>query len=198
MSSPVLENPTTAETSYVLLYNVSWEQLEQLDVTLAGTSARLTYLDNILEIMSPLSDDHEDSKKTLAMLLEVYMQTKKIRFYGRGSAAIGKKSDKTRREPDESYNLGAKKPIPDLILEITVTSGGINKLEIYQRLRVPEVWFWEDGLLSVYCLQGDSYIKVTRSTLLPDLDLDLLAKYARMADQYDAVTEYSQIITKVI
>ena len=63
-------------------------------------------------------------------------------------------------------------------------------------MRVPEVWFWEDGLLSVYCLQGDSYIKVTRSILLPDLDLDLLAKYARMADQYDAVTEYSEIIAK--
>jgi Uma2 family endonuclease len=196
MSSPVLEKPTTAETSYILLYNVSWEQLEQVDVALAGTSARLTYLDGILEIMSPLSDDHEDNKKTLAMLLEVYMRTKNIRFYGRGSATIGKNSDKTRREPDESYNLGTKKPIADLILEITVTSGGINKLEIYQRLRVPEVWFWEDGLLSVYCLQGDSYIKVPKSTLLPDLNLDLLAKYAIMADQYDAVTEYSQIIAK--
>ncbi|MFQ4142559.1 Uma2 family endonuclease [Chlorogloeopsis sp. ULAP02] len=196
MSSPVLEKPTNSESSYVLLYNVSWEQLEQLDVALAGTSARLTYLDGILEIMSPLSDDHEDNKKTLAMLLEVYMRTKNIRFYGRGSATIGKQENKTRREPDESYNLETKKPIPDLILEITVTSGGINKLEIYRRLRIPEVWFWEDGLLSVYCLQGDSYIKVTRSNLLPDLDLDLLAKYAQMADQYDAVTEYSQKITK--
>jgi len=197
MSSPVLEKPTNSETSYVLLHNVSWEQLEQLDVALAGTSARLTYLDSILEIMSPLSDDHEDNKKTLAMLLEVYMRAKNIRFYGRGSATIGKKEDKTRREPDDSYNLGTKKPIPDLILEITVTSGGINKLEIYQRLRIPEVWFWEDGLLSVYCLKNDSYIKVPRSTLLPDLNLDLLAKYARMADQYDAVTEYSQIISRL-
>ncbi|MBD2205331.1 Uma2 family endonuclease [Calothrix sp. FACHB-1219] len=196
MSSPVLEKPSTSETSYVLLYNVSWEQLEQLDVALAGTSARLTYLDGILEIISPLSDDHEDYKKTLAMLLEVYMRAKNIRFYGRGSATIGKQEDKTRREPDESYNLGTKKSIPDLILEITVTSGGINKLEIYQRLRVPEVWFWEDGLLSVYCLQGDSYIKVSKSTLLPDLNLDILAKCALMADQYDAVTEYSQIIAK--
>ena len=81
-------------------------------------------------------------------------------------------------------------------MEITVTSGGINKLEIYRRLRVAEVWFWEDGLLSVYCLQGDSYIKVSKSTLLPDLDLDLLSKYALRADQYDAVTEYSEIIAK--
>ncbi|XHR80131.1 MAG: Uma2 family endonuclease [Gloeotrichia echinulata GP01] len=196
MSSPVLEKPTTSETSYVLVYNVSWEQLEQLDIALAGTSARLSYLDGILEIMSPLSDDHEDNRKTLAMLLEIYLRIKNIRFYGRGSATIGKKEDNTRCEPDESYNLGTKKPIPDLLLEITVTSGGINKLEIYQRLRVPEVWFWEDGLLSVYCLQGDSYIKVNKSNLLPELNLDLLAKYALMADQYDAVNEYSQIITQ--
>ncbi|MBE9208784.1 Uma2 family endonuclease [Nostoc sp. LEGE 06077] len=196
MSSLVLEQPSNAETSYVLLYNVSWEKLEQLDVALTGTSARLTYLDGLLEIMSPLSDDHEDNKKTLAMLLEVYMRMKNIRFYGRGSATIGNKEDNTRREPDESYNLGTKKPIPDLILEITVTSGGINKLKIYQRLGVPEVWFWEDGLLSLYCLQGDSYIKATKSNLLPELNLDLLAKYARMTDQYDAVNEYIQIITK--
>lgn len=114
----------------------------------------------------------------------------------RGSATIGKKKDKTRREPDESYNLGTKKPIPDLIVEITVTSGGINKLEIYKRLGVSEVWFWEDGFLSVYCLQDNEYTKVTKSALLPDLDLDLLARYSRIADQYDAIEEYSNVISQ--
>jgi Uma2 family endonuclease len=196
MTPPVLQKPTSSETTYVLLYNVSWEQLEQLDITLSGTSARLTYLDGILEIMSPLSDEHEDAKSTFSRLLEVYLREKKIRFYIRGSATIGKKEDKTRREPDESYNLGIKKPIPDLIVEITVTSGGINKLEIYQRLGVLEVWFWEDGFLSVYCLQENEYTKVTQSVLLPDLDLDLLARYSRMADQYDAIEEYSNVISQ--
>lgn len=114
MNYPVLEKPTTPQTSYVLLYNVSWDQLEKLDVNLEGTSARLTYLDGILEIMSPLSDDHEDAKTTFAMLLEVYMRIKNIRFYGRGSATLGKREDGTRREPDESYNLETKKLIPDL------------------------------------------------------------------------------------
>lgn len=195
MISPILEKPTSSN-SYVLLYNVSWEQLEQLDITLAGTSARLTYLDGILEIMSPLSDDHEEAKSTVSRLVEVYMRDKDIRFYMRGSATIGKKEDKTRREPDESYNLGTKKPIPDLIIEITVTSGGINKLEIYKRLGVPEVWFWEDGLLSVYCLQESEYTKVSKSTLLPDLDLELLAQYSRMADQYDAIKSYSHLVSQ--
>ena len=196
MSSLVLDKTFPLKTSYVLLYDVSWEQLEQLDINLFGTGARLTYLDGILEIMSPLSDEHEDSKKTLAMLVEVYMRIKNIRFYSRGSATLGKRENKTRREPDESYNLGTKKLTPDLIVEITVTSGGINKLEIYRRLGIPEVWFWEDGLLFVYCLQASEYQKVDNSALLPDLNLELLAKYSRMADQFDAVNEYSQVIRK--
>ena len=194
MTSLILDKTFPLKTSYVLLYDVSWKQLEQLDINLAGTGARLTYLDGILEIMSPLSDEHEDSKKTLAMLVEVYMRSKNIRVYSRGSATLGKRENKTRREPDESYNLGTKKSIPDLILEITVTSGGINKLEIYKRLGIPEVWFWEDGLISVYCLEAGEYQKVARSTLLPDLDLELLAKHSRMGDQFDTVNEYSQVI----
>jgi Uma2 family endonuclease len=194
MTSPVLEKPSTPKVSYVLLDNVSWEQLEQLDANLAGTGARLIYLDGILEIMSPLSDEHEDSKSTLSLLLEAYMRAKKIRFYKRGSATLGKKENNTRREPDESYNLGTKKPVPDLVLEITVTSGGINKLEIYKRLGVAEVWFWEDGLLSVYALESGEYKQVNQSTLLPDLDLELLAKYSRMSDQFDAVNEYTELI----
>ncbi|NJL61798.1 MAG: Uma2 family endonuclease [Methylacidiphilales bacterium] len=195
MTSPVLQKPSIPKESYVLLDNVSWEQLEQLDVNLSGTGARLIYLDGILEIMSPLSDDHEDSKSTLSLLLEAFMRAKKIRFYVRGSATLGKKENNTRREPDESYNLQTKKPIPDLVLEITVTSGGINKLEIYKRLGVAEVWFWEDGLLSVYVLDADEYQQVNQSHLLPDLDLELLAKYSRMSDQFDAVNEYTELIS---
>ncbi|MDY6898549.1 MAG: hypothetical protein SWZ49_10805 [Cyanobacteriota bacterium] len=58
--------------------------------------------------------------------------------------------------------MGKKKSIPDLILKITVTNGGINKLEIYKRLVIPEVWFWEDGLLSAYCLQAGEYHKADK------------------------------------
>jgi len=194
MTPLVLETPTTPKTSFVILSHVGWEQLEKLDVDLKSTDARLTYLDGILEIMSPLSDEHEDSKTTVAMLLEAYMRIKNIRFYGRGSATLGKKEDGVRREPDESYNLEKKKPIPDLVLEITVTSGGINKLEVYRRLQIPEVWFWEDGILAVYAFQTDGYQKVMKSFLLPDLDLELLAQYSRYSDQYDAVNEFSQVV----
>jgi hypothetical protein len=43
-------------------------------------------------------------------------------------------------------------------------------------------------------LQADEYEKVTKSALLPELDLELLAKYSRMADQFDALNEFSSLL----
>jgi Uma2 family endonuclease len=190
LQTPQLRLTQAPLAGNVLLPNVTWEMMEQLDTELAQTGARLTYLDGTLEIMAPLSEAHEEPKKTLALILEAYMRSQNIRFYGRGSTTLGIKSLGARKEPDESYCLGDRKPIPDLALEITVTSGGINVLEIYQRISVQEVWFWEDGVLTIYCLRETDYELVSQSELLPKLDLRLLEFCSRMADQYDAVTRF--------
>lgn len=178
----------------VLLSNLTWETLEKLDADLAETGAQLTYLDGCLEIMAPLSDAHEEPKNTLGQLLEIYMRVKNIRFYGRGSTTIGTKELGARKEPDESYCLGTRKPVPDLAIEVIVTSGGIDTLEIYRRVGVSEVWFWQDGVISVYCLRSTGYDLVTKSELLPELDLRSLEFYSRMADQYDAVNAFMQLL----
>jgi Uma2 family endonuclease len=177
-----------------LLSNLTWETLEKLDADLAETGAQLTYLDGCLEIMAPLSDAHEEPKNTLGQLLEIYMRVKNIRFYGRGSTTIGTKELGARKEPDESYCLGTRKPVPDLAIEVIVTSGGIDTLEIYRRVGVSEVWFWQDGVISVYCLRSTGYDLVTKSELLPELDLRSLEFYSRMADQYDAVNAFMQLL----
>jgi Uma2 family endonuclease len=85
--------------------------------------------------------------------------------------------------------LQAKKSIPDLAIEVIFTSGGLDKLEFYKRLGVPEIWFLEDGVLAIYHLSGE-YRRVDRSVLLPELDLALLVRYITDRDQYDAVTEF--------
>ncbi|MFB2838301.1 Uma2 family endonuclease [Floridanema evergladense] len=182
-------------TSGALLSNVTWETLLKLDADLTGTGARLTYLDGCLEIMSPLSDDHEEPKKTLGQLLEIYLRMKNIRFYARGSTTIGKKELGARKEPDESYCLGTRKAVPDLAIEVIVTSGGIDVLEIYRRVGVREVWFWQDGVISVYCLREKGYELVSNSEVLPELDLRSLEFYSRMADQYDAVNAFMNFLT---
>jgi Uma2 family endonuclease len=190
----VSASKTILRSSTALLSDVAWETLEKLDEDMAGTGARLTYLDGLLEIMAPLSDDHETPKKTCAQLIEAYLRVKKIRFYASGSATLGMKAVGARKEPDESYSLGEHKSIPDLAIEITATSGGIDVLAIYRRIGVQEVWFWEDGVIEVYVLRATGYELVPQSELLPNLDLRSLEFHSRMADQYDAVEAFIQTL----
>lgn len=65
----------------------------------------------------------------------------------------------------------------DLAIEVIWTSGGIDKLAIYQRLGIDEVWFWIAGRLEVHSLRGDSYERMARSRWLPGLDLDLMCTF---------------------
>lgn len=69
-------------------------------------------------------------------------------------------------------------------MEVTFTSGNITKLERYRLLGVPEVWFWENGLLSLYHLQKEGYRRVDRSEIaeLSSLDIELLSRCVLMAE----------------
>ncbi|CBN58820.1 MULTISPECIES: Uma2 family endonuclease [Kamptonema] len=191
MNPQILEKPLSNSSQCITLYDVSWERFEAIESALEGfAGVRLVYLDGILDIMTPLSEEHEDGKSTIRKLLEVYLEEKSIRFYARGSKTIGNIGLGGRKEPDESYNLHSKKDIPDLVIEVVVTSGGVNVLEIYRRIQVPEVWFWRKGKLSLYCLREQQYEQVEQSELLPELDLALLVRCANMPDQYDAILEF--------
>ncbi len=186
-----LESPT--QERYITLHNVSWESLKLIESALQDYVVRLTYLDGTLDIMTP-SPEHEDRKRTIGLLLEAYLRFASIRFYDRGSPTLGRKELGVKGEPDESYNLGTKKDIPDIAIEVVITSGGVDKLEKYRRWGVPEVWFWKDNQISVYHLQQQSYEKITKSELLPGLDLALIIKCANIPDQYDAVIAFEQAL----
>lgn len=187
MIQTVVKNSVT--DSCLTLVGVSWSQFESLEAAFESVGGiKFAYLDGILEIMA-VSPEHQDTKSTIGILLEAYLREKGIRFYIKGSPTLGSKELGARKEPDESYNLLTKKAIPDLAIEVVFTSGGIDKLQLYKRLGIPEVWFWEDGVLSIYYLRQE-YEKVDRSELLPELDIALLVRYITYFDQYDAVTEF--------
>ncbi|NHC33106.1 Uma2 family endonuclease [Scytonema millei] len=177
----------------VTLYDISWEKFEAIAALLEDSKARLTYLDGILEIMTP-SPEHEEYKTTIGYLLEVYLRFIGIRFYGRGGYTLGSREVGVRGEPDESYNLETKKEIPDIAIEVVLTSGGVDKLEKYRRWRVPEVWFYRNRQLSIYRLRSDGYEQIFRSEFLPDLDLDLLVRCLNISDQYDATVAFTQAL----
>lgn len=188
-------NKTIESNNLLLISEITWTQLETLEASFQDLKGvRFSYLDGYLQIMN-LSLEHEETKRIIGTLLEAYMREKGIRFYMKGSASIGTKNIGGKKEPDESYNLYSKKDIPDLVIEIVVSSGGINTLELYRRIGVSEVWFWEDGLLKIYTLQ-ENYVLSEKSLLLPDLDINILTKYITYYDQYDAVINFVEAIKK--
>ena len=167
----------------------SWQQLLDLESWLADTPGlRIVYLDGNIELMT-LGESHEGIKSILGFLLEVYFVEKGIRFFPVGSATRRDETKDVSFEPDESYYLGEKKSHPDLAIEIIITSGNINKLEKYRRFAIPEVWFWQNNQLSLFHWQESGYIQISRSELLPDLDIDLLLKCSQIPDILDARLE---------
>ncbi|PON15397.1 hypothetical protein C2W62_24020 [Candidatus Entotheonella serta] len=177
-----------------MISSVTWEQYEALLADFEGRPGyRVAFLDGMLEIMSS-SRRHEFSTENISRLLEAYLVEKRMRFWGLGSTTFRSADQTGGAEADKSYNLETEKEVPDLAIEVIVTSGGVDKLEIYRRLGVAEIWFFQDHAFAVYCLRGEAYQQVAASELLPDLDLGLLADYVTRSDPLEALIEYQHRI----
>lgn len=174
--------------------DVHWQDYQMLSTSLGDKiSVLLKYSQGTLQIMSP-SSRHEFYKENIGILLEAYFQEKKIRFYSLGSTTFRSEALKRGIEPDKSYCLHSRKEYPDLAIEVVLTSGGINSLEIYRALGVGEVWFWQNSQLTVYSLVKNEYEPVKESRILPHLHLALLANYVSWEEPFDAVLEFRQRI----
>jgi Uma2 family endonuclease len=139
-------------------------------------SIRVSYFDGTIEIVMP-ARSHEIFSDVFHVLLSLYLFHMGIDFLGTGSADQEAEGI-AAAQPDRSYCIDGIKPIPDLSIEVVFSSGGINKLERYQAIGVPEVWFWEDGVLGLYHLRPNAYERIDRSELpgLQDLDLDVFKR----------------------
>lgn len=128
----------------------------------------------------------------LGRLIEAYCHERGVDATPYGSWTLEKKEAERGAEPDECYVFGdAEDPQrPDLVIEVVLTSGGLDKLEIYRELGVQEVWFWEEGALSLNALEGKSYVPLEASKLLPGLDLAQLLRYVDVRPMTRAVREY--------
>jgi Uma2 family endonuclease len=176
---------------------VSWYEYESLLTKLGDRSGmRVTYFEGTLEIMSP-SRRHERIKSLIGSLLEAYFQEKRIPYFPFGSATFRLSGQRGGTEPDECYCIDTEKDLPDLAIEVVVSTGGVSKLSVYQVLGIKEVWFWQNGIFEVYTLlQKREYQQVSNSILLPDLDLKKLATYAQHSDPLDALLDWRQKLSQ--
>ena len=183
----------------VVLSGRSWEQFKLIQQGFEDSPGiRLFYFDGTIEILMP-GREHEVFKAIIAILLIIYFEENGIEFEPTGSMTQ-EHEGVASAEADESYCIGVSKPVPDLAIEVIFTSGGPSKLQRYQALGVPEVWFWQDGVFTLYCLSGNGYERRDRSQIpeLVGLDVELLTRCVLMGEtsRLEAMREFRKGIQR--
>ncbi len=180
------------EDHVVVLDGATWADYERILLLRGDHSApRVTYLEGMLEIMSP-SRNHEAIKSSIGRLVEAWCTEHGVEFSPYGSWTLKKKTARRGAEPDECYVFGTgRRPRrPDLAIEVEWTSGRIDKLEVYRKLGVREVWYWRDERIEPYVLRGERYRSVEASEVLPGIDLDQLAAFIDRTPTSAAIRAY--------
>jgi Uma2 family endonuclease len=189
---PVSTPPEERVDQRIVMYNVPWTAYEaQLALRGDAPVPRVAYLDGAMELMSP-SRDHERIKSYIGCLVEAYALERGVDLSPYGAWTFWQAPKSSGLEPDECYIVGSDQRAerPDLAIEVVWTSGGLDKLEIYRRLEVPEVWVWRDGKLYVHVLRGSAYEQVEHSEQLPGIDLALLVSFLDRPTAMQAIRAY--------
>jgi Uma2 family endonuclease len=174
----------------IIMDGLDWWQFETMLAIRGDRSGiRFTYLEGQLEIMSP-SRSHEAIKKLIARLLEAYAIEKGLVLEGYGSMTMRNPPARRGIEPDECYAIGSPKETPDLAIEVIWTRGGLDKLDVYRKLGVREVWIWQSEKLLPHALRGERYVGIDGSEVLPDLDLTLIERCLEHETQTEAVLAF--------
>lgn len=162
----------------VLLQDVTWQELETILEELGEhRAARIAYDRGILEIMAPLPE-HEDDKEIISDLVKALLEELDIEFRCLGSTTFKNQAMAQGIEPDQCFYIknerkvrGKKRldltvdPPPDLALEIDITSR--THPNIYQALKVSELWCFERGKLQILILQDGHYVESGQSLNFP-------------------------------
>lgn len=176
----------------IVLTEATWADFQRvLEMRGDRPVPRVAYLEGALELMTP-SPPHEDIKSMIGCLVEAWCFERGVDISPYGSWTLEDKDVDRGIEPDECYVLGdVREPVrPDLAIEVVWSSGGINKLEIYRKLGVKEVWIWKSGTIEVFVLRADTYETAEASEILTGIDLSLLCRFIAVKPMTRAVKEY--------
>lgn len=180
----------------VILNHISWETFNQI-LTESGEDrgSRLAYNEGTVEIMTPLGE-HEHDNRFIDTLIGAIADELNLNIKKMGSLTL--KNSRIRRgvEPDSCYYLENEPkvrnkknidlefdPAPDLVLEIDITSGSMDKLPIYAALEVPEVWRYNGRKLEVSILGKPilHYNQSEKSMIFPWLDISRIPYFLQQS-----------------
>ena len=191
-----------------LLQNIGWEGYETMLRLVGDRAIRLTYSRGDLELMSP-SRPHERFKKYLGRFVETVTEELDIPCDTAGSTTLRREVKDRGLEPDDCFYIASLPriqgkhgdldlsvdPPPDLAIEVEISRGALDRMDIYAALGVPEVWRFDGEALQVDQLQADgTYAPVQQSLSLPVLPLDEVVRWLHLMDKIGNYTKWGRLL----
>ena len=174
-----------AETR-IVLENVAWATFVELANQRRGSVPRMTYDKGVLEMMSP-KRQHENLGRLIGRMVEAYSEARDIEIISVKSITVKRSDLKKAFESDESYYVAHADqllekeeldfeidPPPDLVIEVEITTSAIDKMQLFAKMQIPEVWRHNGHSLQMFSLVEGSYISIESSNQLPGLQAALM------------------------
>lgn len=173
----------------VILSEVSWETYERLLAEHGNrTGTRFAYDEGTLEI-TVVSANHEQSNRTLAMLVEVVAEELGIDVLRLGSTTFKRVKLLKGFEPDSAFYIAhalsvrgrdvdpTVDPPPDLIIEVDVSSPSLDRFPIFAAFGVPELWRYAGSRVEMFRLDAGPYVETDSSIALPPLTAAIATRF---------------------
>ncbi|MBY0524614.1 MAG: Uma2 family endonuclease [Gemmataceae bacterium] len=186
----------------LVLCDVAWADYLAIGNALRDRgNVRLTYDRGMLEIMTT-SPRHEIWKKWLDYLLQLLIEECGLARVTAGNMTFQREDLERGLEPDDCYWIAhepqmrgrldydiERDPPPDLVIEIEVSRGAMNRMGTYARLRVPEVWRFDGDAIHVHVLDASgNYEQTERSPTFPKIAIQGMVPYLQPDPQQDSLT----------
>jgi Uma2 family endonuclease len=184
--------PVLRPNEPALFHGVTWAEYRWLsdhrDTT--GSGVRITYDRGRLELVAP-SFFHERISRRLAQTVNVFSAVLKIPALSGGATTFDREDIENGLEPHECFyvqNIERVRPLtdidlsvhppPDLAIEVDRTNSTIHKEPIYARLGVPELWRFDDAVVTFLVRQPDgSYVSQPTSRAFPAVNSAELTRF---------------------
>ena len=181
--------------------NVTWREFEAFCAALPEPHFHLAYDGSKLEIMA-VSKLHGLLRRLLTRMFDILTEELNVPMQSSGDFTLRREDIERGIEADECFYLEnesrirgkdeidlAVDPPPDLAIEVEVTHSVLDRLAIYKKLRVPEVWRFDGKRIQVLQLGADGeYVPVERSRYFPQVDLKEIVAFIQRRDEMDETT----------
>ena len=177
----------------ILLNDISWTDYENfLEDFEQRAGWRLTFDTGRLEIMPP-TIEHKRYSVTFNDFVRLYCLFFDIELESLGSTTFRSRSLGKGVEPDECFyiqnagkisgkeRISKPYPVPDIAVEVDITTESLDKFPIYAALKVAELWIFNGKELSFYELKGEKYHQITHSRALPELPANDLVEFLEIS-----------------